>query len=187
MRCLFCKEDSSNAKSVEHIIPESLGNKTITLPLGYICDKCNNYLAREAEKPFLERMDMRLLRFQESIPSKKNKIPAITGIMDGIPVEVKKDIHEGEVVFGIGMPEELLLPFSLRLQGHHRMIVPAYSDDIIPSQDAITSRFVGKIALEALACLAHYFREFTIFNFAPAISLILGTTISANGFPSMRR
>lgn len=151
MRCLFCKEDSSNAKSIEHIVPESLGNKTFTLPLGYVCDKCNNYLARKVEKPFLERIDMRLLRFQESVPSKKNKIPPIPGIMDGIPVAVKKDIQKGEVVCGIGMPEELLLALSLCPQGQHRMIVPAYADDILPVQDAITSRFVGKIALEALA------------------------------------
>ena len=43
MRCLFCKQDSSSTKSVEHIIPESIGNKTLILPLGYVCDKCNNY------------------------------------------------------------------------------------------------------------------------------------------------
>jgi hypothetical protein len=90
MRCLFCKEDSSSAKSIEHIIPESLGNKTLTLPRGYVCDKCNNYLAREVEKPFLEREDMRLLRFQEEIPSKKNKFLLLEGNWDGIPVEEKK-------------------------------------------------------------------------------------------------
>lgn len=54
MRCFFCKEDSSSSKSIEHIVPESIGNKAFTLPCGYVCDKCNNYLAREVEKPFLE-------------------------------------------------------------------------------------------------------------------------------------
>ena len=49
MRCLFCKQDSSNTKSVEHIIPESLGNKTLILPRGYVCDKCNNYFAIKVE------------------------------------------------------------------------------------------------------------------------------------------
>jgi len=28
MRCIFCQEYSTNSKSVEHIIPESLGNKS---------------------------------------------------------------------------------------------------------------------------------------------------------------
>ena len=73
MRCLFCKQDSSNTKSVEHIIPESLGNKTLILPRGYVCDKCNNYFAIKVEKPFMELPEIRQLRFQELIPNKKIK------------------------------------------------------------------------------------------------------------------
>lgn len=151
MRCLFCKEDSSSTKSIEHVIPESLGNKTFTLPRGYVCDKCNNYLAREVEKPFLEREDMRLLRFQEEIPSKKNKFPQLVGNWDGLPVEVKKEMHKGEVVHSIDMPPELLLKLILCPKDHYKMIVPAYTDDLLPPQDTITSRFIGKMALEALA------------------------------------
>ncbi|HET8891812.1 MAG TPA: HNH endonuclease [Candidatus Angelobacter sp.] len=26
-RCIFCKNDSSGSRSIEHILPESLGNK----------------------------------------------------------------------------------------------------------------------------------------------------------------
>ncbi len=37
-RCLFCLEDSSSSVSVEHIVPESLGNTTILLPRGFVCD-----------------------------------------------------------------------------------------------------------------------------------------------------
>lgn len=151
MRCLFCKEDSSSAKSIEHIIPESLGNKTFTLPRGYVCDKCNNYLAREVEKPFLERQDMRLLRFQEDVPSKKNKFPIVTGMWGGIPVEVKKELSNGEIIGSIGLPEEIIQDFMQSPKDHYQMIVPAYTDSLFPPQDTITSRFIGKIALEALA------------------------------------
>lgn len=152
MRCLFCKGDSSTTKSIEHIVPESLGNKSFTLPRGYICDKCNNYLAREVEKPFLQRTDMRLLRFQESIPNKKNEIPRISGVLDGMPVELQKKEKNGAVELSIGISADLsprLLAFSK--EHRFRMIVPAYSEDILPPQDMITSRFIGKIALEALA------------------------------------
>lgn len=75
MKCLFCKQSSTDTKSVEHVVPESLGNTKFILPLGYVCDKCNNYFAREVEKPFLELPELRLLRFQESIPNKKIKCP----------------------------------------------------------------------------------------------------------------
>lgn len=36
-------------------------------------------------------------------------------------------------------------------EDYYKMIVPAYTDDLFPPQDTITSRFIGKVALEALA------------------------------------
>lgn len=62
MRCIFCKNDSGNSTSCEHIIPESLGNTTQILPPGVVCDKCNNYFSRKVEKPFLETQGIRDLR-----------------------------------------------------------------------------------------------------------------------------
>lgn len=83
MKCLFCKQSSTDTKSVGHIVPESLGNTTFILSLGYVCDKCNNYFVHEVEKPFLELPELRLLRFQETIPNKKNKMPTINNIFVG--------------------------------------------------------------------------------------------------------
>ena len=40
MECIFCHKDSSPSKSIEHLIPESLGNKHHVLPTGYVCDEC---------------------------------------------------------------------------------------------------------------------------------------------------
>src|SRR6267154_1084155 len=53
VRCIFCKQNSALSRSVEHIVPESLGNTQHILPIGVVCDACNNYLAREVEKPLL--------------------------------------------------------------------------------------------------------------------------------------
>ena len=33
MKCLFCKQSSTDTKSVEHVVPESLGNTKFILPL----------------------------------------------------------------------------------------------------------------------------------------------------------
>jgi len=38
MRCIFCMNDSSDSRSKEHIIPESLGNEAHILPRGIVCD-----------------------------------------------------------------------------------------------------------------------------------------------------
>jgi hypothetical protein len=67
MRCIFCKKDGTTSVSKEHIIPESLGNTLHTLPLGVVCDTCNDYFAREVEKPFLESEPVRSLRFEQAI------------------------------------------------------------------------------------------------------------------------
>lgn len=73
MHCVYCNclLTNDNTKSVEHIIPESLGNKEYVLAGGLICDKCNNYFAREIEKPFLEKDLIKLLRGYEILPNKK--------------------------------------------------------------------------------------------------------------------
>lgn len=67
MRCIFCKVNSSNSKTVEHIIPESLGNTEHILRPGIVCDKCNNYFAREVEKPLLDTQYFIQARFHNMI------------------------------------------------------------------------------------------------------------------------
>ena len=73
-RCIFCGNDSSCSKSVEHIVPESFGNKTAFLRKGIVCDKCNNYFARKVEQPFLESETVRVLRQELELENKRGKI-----------------------------------------------------------------------------------------------------------------
>ena len=75
MRCIFCKRESSDSKSVEHIIPESLGNKEHILGNGIVCTKCNQYFSLKIEKPVLEKPYFVSVRHRNLIESKKNRIP----------------------------------------------------------------------------------------------------------------
>ncbi|GMQ79286.1 MAG: hypothetical protein BMS9Abin02_1861 [Anaerolineae bacterium] len=75
MLCIFCKADSAATRSVEHIIPESLGNTDHVLPVGVVCDGCNQYFARKVERPLLESGMFRLLRADRRVPSKRGRIP----------------------------------------------------------------------------------------------------------------
>jgi len=75
MKCIFCKANSDGSISIEHILPESLGNKEHLLPRGVVCDSCNNYLSREVEKPILASGIFRLIRNDRQISSKKGRIP----------------------------------------------------------------------------------------------------------------
>jgi hypothetical protein len=75
MRCIFCKQISNDSISVEHILPESLGNIDAILPPGVVCDKCNNYFSREIERPVLSSGIFKLLRNDKGLPSTKGKKP----------------------------------------------------------------------------------------------------------------
>lgn len=96
-KCIFCHKDVSISKSVEHIIPESLGNKSHVLPKGYVCDECNNYFARKVEKELLTMPYFISMRSRNNILSKKGKyvknkflFPSILQETDGI-IEFSED------------------------------------------------------------------------------------------------
>src|ERR1700674_985039 len=80
-RCIFCKRDSSGSRSIEHILPESLGNEDHILPPGFVCDSCNNYFASSVEQHVLESERFRIGRLNALIPNKRKRLPSITGIL----------------------------------------------------------------------------------------------------------
>ena len=76
MQCIFCHNDSSTSKSVEHIIPESLGNKEHILPKGYVCDACNHYFSVKIESQLLAQPYFVSMRRRNDIRTKKGKYVA---------------------------------------------------------------------------------------------------------------
>ncbi|HAH48747.1 MAG TPA: HNH endonuclease, partial [Planctomycetaceae bacterium] len=150
MRCIFCKVDSSSSRSVEHIIPESLGNIDHVLPPGIVCDKCNNYISREVEKPFLDSRYIQERRFNFGIPSKKKRIPP----MEGFHLQTSTLIHllkvdgeEGISVCAGPNTDESRWVNSLLSSKAGTLILPIGEK---PS-DKVVSRFIGKVGLEVLA------------------------------------
>ncbi|MBD2665175.1 HNH endonuclease [Richelia sinica FACHB-800] len=150
MRCIFCKCQSSSSTSREHIIPESFGNKEHTLPPGVVCDRCNNYIAREIEKPLLDSPYFKEQRFNMSVPSKRNKIPTISGIhlQSHTLIEFMKRPNEDGTSIGaaLGQNESRWIK-SVTEQKHGTLIIPVAS---LPDDYAI-SRFLAKVGLESLA------------------------------------
>ncbi len=146
MRCIFCKQNSSSSKSVEHIIPESLWNTEHILPKGIVCDSCNNYFAREVEKPFLDSQAILLLRFQQAIPNKRGRIPEVRGVMlPGFEV-IARRTRKNPYEMAVEVPPEALAHINTR--AHGRIVFPNSGD---PPDARIVSRFLAKMSLEALA------------------------------------
>lgn len=151
MRCLFCKQDSSSSKSVEHIVPESLGNEGKVLERGIVCDQCNRYFGTKIEKPFLDLDEIKNLRFIIIIPSKKNKIPPIKCVVNrNIPATIHRDINpETNVVtskleFSKAGLEENGLHNGQRVQIEYASVPRETSLE----STFVVSRFIAKVALE---------------------------------------
>lgn len=150
MHCLFCKQDSSTSRSVEHIIPQSLGNTAHVLPVGLVCDKCNNYIAREIEKPLLDSLYFRERRFYAGLPNQEKRIPPVEGIhlQSRTPVHLVKIVGEEGISIGASpSADESEWVRSVLKQRGGTVVIPIGEK---PS-DYLVSRFLGKVGLEVLA------------------------------------
>lgn len=148
MRCIFCKSDSTKSRSIEHIIPESLGNTEHVLFRGAVYDTCNNYFARKVEGPLLETPWFRHARSRQWVQNKRGLTPPMIGLVPGAR-----------------MPARVWLDGpNLTLEGRNEWEQHALTDAIltgransvyIPIVEAIDqplmSRFLAKVALEVLA------------------------------------
>jgi hypothetical protein len=148
VRCIFCRRDSTRSQSIEHIIPESLGNIDHTLPPGVVCDRCNNYFAREVQKPFLSSPPIAALRFEQGLANKRGRVPPIRGMLTPgpLPVDLWRLPHP-DPRMAMELPSG-----SEELYGDFRPTTLRFiaGGDELPG-DRITSRFMAKVALEALA------------------------------------
>ncbi len=144
MNCIFCGQDSSNSKSVEHIVPESFGNKTAILRKGIVCDKCNNYFARKVEQPFLEPDTVRMLRQELEIENKRGKlIKEYT--YPRVGEEYVKQIHEDlYLIYTKADKTEEDLAAAV---AEYKQYLEA-SDKILLEENAYTSRLLAKMAVE---------------------------------------
>lgn len=86
------------------------------------------------------------MRFEQALPSKKGRVPSLPGMLCGImaPVELMRDADTGEM--SVCFSEEAVRAAMTFKRG--QIIVPR-SAPVTPGK--VVSRFVGKVALEALA------------------------------------
>lgn len=146
MQCIFCKIETSDREPIEHILPESIGNLSHTLRRGIVCRKCNNYFASKVEKPFLGQAPVEALRFHQAVPSKKGRVPIMSGILmpGNIQVELIRDAEDGST--SVRVPTEHFDAFANQNSGELIFLAPTP-----PKQSVIVSRFLAKVGMEAFA------------------------------------
>ena len=140
MNCIFCHEISDNSKSVEHIIPESLGNKEHVLWKEAVCDKCNNYFAVKVEKELLNQPYFISLRNRNVIKTKRNHF-----VPKNIIVSIGNE-KWAEAIFeyygNIGTINGVIPPIK------GKIIAPIFIEP--EPNNYILSRFLAKCAYEYL-------------------------------------
>lgn len=153
MRCVFCKLNSDASVLVEHIIPESLGNIDHVLPPRWVCNECNNYLARKVEKPFLETFYGKASRAIQEIPSKKGRVPARMGFHPKSQTKIEIFRAPDGLGWCVGAAEgedehQWVKSFTSMSKGESGSFwMP---DAGLPEANYTTSRFIAKIGFEAL-------------------------------------
>lgn len=150
MRCIFCKADSTSSTSAEHIVPESLGNIEHKLPPGVVCDKCNNYLGREVEKRVLESEYFVQARFRNVVPSKGGTTPHVRAVHLQSGTEVRIS-HQGDSgsIYPAHEKNGPRFVHPLVHSNKGTLVLPVTTPEHVDGYDM--SRFLGKIAIEALA------------------------------------
>jgi hypothetical protein len=149
--CLFCWGDGP-FNTVEHIVPESLGNDSDILE-GLVCDKCQNYLGREIEKPALEKTPFAFWRSLLGVKTKKGKLPSVQLAPPNkgrIPAthpltdEIGFTAHQdGTTSVDIDVPSLVHQIATGKKQSLRLVLSPWHLN--------IMGRFLGKIGLEYLA------------------------------------
>lgn len=145
--CLFCRNEDNTFQKIEHIIPESLGNKVYVLPKGIVCDKCNQYFSK-SEDYFCHHHISSAEKLLYLDKTKKGKPPSLP-LQKG---EVRKE-RDGRIKFKQSvLPEKAAEQLSITFLSNDVIIQGSWP---LPETDSgKISRFLAKCGIEIL-----YFKE----------------------------
>lgn len=149
--CLFCRSQGP-FNTVEHIVPQSLGNDTDVLR-GIVCDRCQNYLSHDVEQPALTSTPFAFWRTLLGIrtgkgrmpsvdmtPPKGGRIPAFHPLTDSVSLMAHDD-GTCEVKFHDPIKHELVCS---QKDGRTNLVLAPYHLSVM-------GRMLGKMGLEYLA------------------------------------
>jgi hypothetical protein len=85
-RCLICANTDGGFTSVEHPIPEWTGNKSVVLPVGVVCDRCNRGPLSVLDQTLAEFFPITIRRTELGVPSKAGVVP-VTRLQENARLE----------------------------------------------------------------------------------------------------
>jgi hypothetical protein len=139
MICIFCDEEN-NAKSIEHIVSESLGNQKYVLPKGMVCDDCNSKFSKFEDKA-LTKTVLAVERARFAVKTKKKK--NVKGKIEKLEIEGDENFRKSFLNIKGVKPRDLRNFDSIK--GTGELVVPSFD-----KSEVATSKLLLKIGLESL-------------------------------------
>ena len=137
--CLFCLSKENSFSSVEHVFPESLGNKEKILPKGVVCDKCNNEVLSGLDNHLLKFEPLSFLLTMHGVKSKKGKVPP-TGL-GNMKIENPTGSHVQVTLDSLKSHTPTENGFNLQMKGGRKLT---------PKNLKLVTRALYKIVLELI-------------------------------------
>jgi hypothetical protein len=157
MNCIFC--NSPNPKSVEHVIPESLGNDDLAL-VDEVCSACNAAFS-SVENYVLTKTPIAFWRTLLGIRTKKGNLPRVDLSQPGVDKGVWADRHAAHDN-GIAFESHNDGSISVDIADDSvlKRIVHGEKSDFrfvfTPKALHLLGRFLAKIGIELLCTSDHY-------------------------------
>jgi hypothetical protein len=92
--------------SQEHVVPEGLGNKHLVLPMGVVCDPCNNGPLSALDGESLNFPPVAMMRTIRGVPTKQGRLPPAARFANasvrrvGPEIVFEANTHEAHVEVG---------------------------------------------------------------------------------------
>lgn len=168
MVCIFCGKENE-AISVEHIVPESLGNKHYEVQKSRVCDDCNSRFSN-FEKKALGFTILSMERSHLAVPTKQGK--AAKGRIGKYSIEGDSKFRKGFIKID-GFDIKDLKNFN-PYTGTGELIIPSFDKTEVP-----TSRLLLKIGLESI--FTSQKRVFSKYDFTDLKNYL--TVVTNNDWP----
>lgn len=139
INCIFCDKPNI-AKSIEHIVSESLGNTNYVMQKGRVCDKCNERFSN-FEKTALANSIFVMERARFAVKTKKGK--NAKGEIRGLTIKGDTDFREGYLTVK-GLNEE-----NFEITNSPQRIAQLIIESFDKSEVAV-SKLILKVGLESI-------------------------------------
>lgn len=152
-RCIFCLQKTTNFNTVEHIVPESLGN-TDDILYNAVCDKCQNYFGVEIENFVLSKTPFGFWKTMAGTKNKKGKQPCFDSTQRNTKTGRLEDNHpynDNGIIFS-PVNQESIVEVTIKNEDILAQVLNGQKNKInlvlTPKILIYMGRFLGKIALE---------------------------------------